>query len=146
MKEDRLPLLLTVMREAATNARDFTEGMSFEDFRKDKRTEQAVAMSFVIIGESVVKAFLYVPNLETKYPQIAWVEMRGMRNHIAHSYNEIEFAVVWDTLKNELPKLIANIDDIFKSGIQKNLNVRKAQCARDPRNLYCFFLLSNPAK
>ena len=71
MKEDRLPLLLTVIREAATNACDFTEGMSFEDFRKDKRTEQAVAMSFVIIGESAVKAFLYVPNLEMKYPQIA---------------------------------------------------------------------------
>ena len=27
--------------------------------------------------------------------------MRGMRNHIAHSYNEIEFAVVWDTLERD---------------------------------------------
>ena len=119
MKEDRLPLLLTVMREAATNALDFTDGMSFEDFRKDKRTEQAVAMSLVIIGESAAKALTNDPNLEAKYSQISWIEIRGMRNRIAHGYNEIEFAVVWDTLKNELPELLLSIDEILNLEFKK---------------------------
>jgi hypothetical protein len=55
MKETRLPDYLDHMREAATNARNFVEGMKKEDFLADKRTQQAVIMSLVIIGEVATK-------------------------------------------------------------------------------------------
>ena len=55
MSEHRLPDYLDHMLQAATDARGFVEGLSKEDFLGDKRTQQAVIMSLIIIGEAVTK-------------------------------------------------------------------------------------------
>jgi uncharacterized protein with HEPN domain len=51
MSLSRLGDYLDKMLTAANDARRFVDGMSKEDFLADKRTRQAVVMSFVIIGE-----------------------------------------------------------------------------------------------
>ncbi len=43
------------MQEAASDARSFVEGLSREDFFTDKRTQQAVVMSLMVIGEAATK-------------------------------------------------------------------------------------------
>jgi uncharacterized protein with HEPN domain len=45
MNENRLTDDLDHMRQAATDARAFVEGMSQKDFLADKRTQQAVILS-----------------------------------------------------------------------------------------------------
>jgi uncharacterized protein with HEPN domain len=35
-----------------------------------------------------------------------WQRMRGMRNRIAHGYFQINLDIIWDTIKDDLPKLI----------------------------------------
>ncbi len=55
MNEYRLPNYLRHMREAATNAHNFVDGMKREDFLADKRAQQAVIMSLVILGEVATK-------------------------------------------------------------------------------------------
>ena len=52
MIEGRLVDYLDHMMTAANDARGFVEGMTKEDFLVDKRTQQAVVMSLVIIGEA----------------------------------------------------------------------------------------------
>jgi uncharacterized protein with HEPN domain len=42
--------------------------------------------------------------------------MTGMRNRVAHGYEDINFEVVWDTLIGELPGLIARVDGLLKLG------------------------------
>lgn len=49
MKDNRLPDYLDHMQQAATDALAFVEGVSKEDFVQDKRTQQAVIMSLIII-------------------------------------------------------------------------------------------------
>lgn len=55
MSENRLTDYLDHMRQAATDACDFVDGLAKEDFLEDKRTQQAVIMSLIIIGEAVTK-------------------------------------------------------------------------------------------
>jgi uncharacterized protein with HEPN domain len=55
VSEDRLSDYLDHMRRAGADACVFVEGMSKEDFLADKRTQQAVIMSLVIIGEAATK-------------------------------------------------------------------------------------------
>ena len=55
MSENRLPDYLDHIQQAATDARSFVEGMARDDFLADKRTQQAVIMSLVIIGEAATK-------------------------------------------------------------------------------------------
>jgi uncharacterized protein with HEPN domain len=55
MTENRLSDYLDHMQQAATDACSFVEGLAKEDFLEDKRTQQAVIMNLIIIGEAVTK-------------------------------------------------------------------------------------------
>ena len=55
MSENRLPDYLDHIQQAATDARSFVEGMAKDDFLADKRTQQAVIMSLIVIGEAATK-------------------------------------------------------------------------------------------
>lgn len=52
MNENRLPDYLDYMLEAAQQACSYTEGQCKKDFIADKRTQQAVILNLVIIGEA----------------------------------------------------------------------------------------------
>ncbi len=55
MTAHRLPDLLQHIRHAATDACAFVAGMSKETFLADKRTQQAVVLSLVIVGEAATR-------------------------------------------------------------------------------------------
>jgi uncharacterized protein with HEPN domain len=55
MNENRLPDYLDHMQQAASDACGFVEGLAKDDFLEDKRTQQAVIMSLIIIGEAATK-------------------------------------------------------------------------------------------
>lgn len=58
MSGNRLPDYLDHMQQAASNARSFVDGMEKNAFLADKRTQQAVIMSVIIIGEAATKGEL----------------------------------------------------------------------------------------
>jgi len=107
--ENRLPDYIDRIQQAAADACIFVEGLSREDFLDDKRTQQAVVMSLLIVGETVTKMMDSYAGFVQAHPQVPWHNMRGMRNRIAHGYFDIDFEVVWDTVQEGLPKLLAQL-------------------------------------
>lgn len=105
MKSGRHSDYLVHMREAVRNALDFTEGLAAADFYEDKKTQQAVIMSLMIIGEAASRLLAECPEWAAQHPDIPWRNMRGMRNRIAHGYFAIDLAVVWETVQSALPQL-----------------------------------------
>lgn len=101
------------MREASYNALVFVDGLVFEDFLHDKQCQHAVVMCLLNTGEAASRALTYRPSLVVEIPDIYWTEMIGMRNRIAHGYWEIEFDIVWKTVRDELPHLIECIDGVL---------------------------------
>ncbi|EGO81667.1 hypothetical protein P305_07120 [Xylella fastidiosa subsp. fastidiosa Mus-1] len=97
------------MQQAATDACSFVEGLAKEDFLEDKRTQQAVIMSLIIIGEAVTKVMDRYAEFTQAHDQVPWRSMRGMRNRIAHGYFEINLDVVWDTVQSALPELLKQL-------------------------------------
>lgn len=55
MNEYRLPDYLDHIQQAAEDACSFVAGLSREDFLADRRTQQAVIMSLIVIGEAATK-------------------------------------------------------------------------------------------
>lgn len=106
MTDNRLSDYIEHMQQAAQDACIFVEGMPKADFLEDKRTQQAVTMSLIVIGEAVSKIMDLYPNFVTENNQIPWRGMRGMRNRIAHGYFDINLDVVWDTVQTALPLLL----------------------------------------
>jgi uncharacterized protein with HEPN domain len=52
MTENHLADYVAHIQQAASDARCFVEDMSKEEFFADKRTQRAVVMSIIIIGEA----------------------------------------------------------------------------------------------
>ncbi|NHB87305.1 DUF86 domain-containing protein [Photorhabdus tasmaniensis] len=113
MSGNRLPDYLEHMRQAATDACNFVDGLSKADFLEDKCTQQAVIMSLIIIGEAATKVMDGYPEFTRANPEVPWRSMRGMRNRIAHGYFDINLDVVWETVQTALPELLKQLSEII---------------------------------
>jgi uncharacterized protein with HEPN domain len=109
MSENRLPDYLDHMLQAATDACGFVEGLGKDGFLADKRTQQAVIMSLIIIGEAATKVIDGYSEFTQAHPEVPW---RSMRNRIAHGYFDINLDVVWETVQTALPGLLKQLSAV----------------------------------
>ena len=110
MSTNRLDDYLDHMQQAASDACSFMNGLAKDDFLSDKRTQQAVIMSLIIIGEAATKIMENYVEFTHAHPGVPWRSMRGMRNRIAHGYFDINLDVVWDTVQTALPELLNHLE------------------------------------
>lgn len=47
-----------------------------------------------------------------KHPEIPWHKINALRSKIVHDYGEIKLDIIYDTIKNDLPDLLINIENI----------------------------------
>ena len=87
-----------------------TEGLKFEEFMQNEVLKRACSRSIEIIGEAT-------KNLSTdfkrKYKDIEWKKISGLRDKIIHYYFGVNWDIVWDVIKNRLPKLKEQIEKIL---------------------------------
>jgi uncharacterized protein with HEPN domain len=100
------------MCEAARLALSYVEGMDGQGFAADRRTQQAVIMNLVIVGEAATRLTTDHPEFAARFPQVPWKSMRGMRNRITHGYFDIDLAIVWQTVQAALPLLLEQLEAI----------------------------------
>lgn len=119
MNENRLPDYLEHMQQAAADACAFVDGARRSDFLEDKRTQQAVIMSLIIIGEAATKVMDSYAEFTQTHPEVPWRSMRGMRNRIAHGYFDINLDVVWDTVQTALPQLLKQLPAVRQDAAEQ---------------------------
>jgi len=96
--------------DAIAEIQKFTRGMDFDAFKEDDKAIRAVEMNFIIIGEAANQ----IPEeIEEKYTTIPWSLMRAMRNRIVHVYFKIDEKLMWDTVQNDLPPLIPELEKLL---------------------------------
>ena len=84
----------------------YVEGMDYEDFLTDRKTQDAVTRNIEIIGEA---ARALPEDFKERHADVPWSEIVAMRNVIVHQYFGILPEVVWDVIKSELPTLRSQI-------------------------------------
>jgi uncharacterized protein with HEPN domain len=108
----RLPDYLDHMLEAAGLACAYVEGLDQADFLADRRTQQAVILNLIILGEAATKLLQEHGDFLARHPEVPWRSMKGMRNRIAHGYFDINLEVVWQTVQTALPDLLTRLPAI----------------------------------
>ena len=86
---------------------DINEGK----FMYDETLQRAYSRSLEIIGEATKQL---PKDFTDKYPEIDWDSMAGMRDKLIHHYFGVDYAIVWDVVKNELPKLKPQIQNLIQ--------------------------------
>ncbi len=120
MSANRLTDYIDHIRQAATDASSFVEGLGKDDFLADKRTQQAVIMNFIIIGEAATKVMDCFAEFTLDHPDIPWRSMRNMRNRMAHGYFDINLEVVWDTVHEWLPELLKELPAVRQKAVDED--------------------------
>jgi uncharacterized protein with HEPN domain len=118
MVESRLPDYLEQMAFAAGEALEFLAGMEKADFLRDRKTQQAVFMSLLIIGEAASRIMDNFPEFVLANRDVPWRNMRGMRNRMAHGYFQTDMDLVFDTAVLALPGLVSKIEAIQRQDIE----------------------------
>ena len=102
------------MVEAIRLIQSYVDGISREEFFADKKTQQAVVMNILILGEAATQVGNEYPEWADQHPEVPWRSMRGMRNRLAHGYFDINLDVVWDTVCISLPELQEKLVEVLK--------------------------------
>jgi len=80
----------------------FVAEMNESDFLADDKTQRAVTMTLINIGE-LSKA--YTDDFLYSKKDIPWKAIQATRNVAAHNYEVVDMSIVWDTVKVSLPIL-----------------------------------------
>ena len=89
----------------------FTENMTIEDFQADPRTVKAVLYNMAILGEA---ARNLPSEVEELYPEIPWVDVRGIRNVEIHEYFQVNLEIIWQTIQEDLVPLASSLSKLLE--------------------------------
>lgn len=104
-------LFLEDILESIELIESYVANMNFEEFKKDRKTIDAVIRNFEIIGEAARN----IPEeIRNKFTDIDWKGIIGLRNRVVHEYFGVSLTIVWEIIKSDLPVLKDKIKQLFE--------------------------------
>lgn len=100
------------MLDAAREAMVFADGRTREELDGDRMLAMALVKEIEIIGEA---AYQMAEESRMEVAGIRWPDIVNMRHRLIHGYAIIDLDVIWGTLTDDLPPLIAVLEDILDS-------------------------------
>jgi uncharacterized protein with HEPN domain len=116
MKRD-YKLFVKDILDAIDKIEEFIGNMDYGEFIQDDKTSTAVVKKIEIIGEAIKN----IPrDVRVKYNAIPWKDIVGMRNKITHNYFKIDYEIVWNVVKEKLPALKIQVEQVLKEMGEKH--------------------------
>ena len=96
--------------ECVEKLESYVKGVTFEEFKSDSRTADAVVRNLEIIGE----AAKYIPDeVRKRYSRLDWKAVVGLRNRIIHEYFGVDLEVIWRIIEKDVPILREQVRQIL---------------------------------
>lgn len=110
MTEHDHVLRLRHMLDHGREAMRMIQGRERGDLDRDRMLELSLTRLVEIVGEAAAKI---APADRATYPQVPWAKIVGMRQRLAHGYDVVDLRVLWDTITDDLPPLITELERIL---------------------------------
>ena len=88
--------------DAIAEVDKYLTGVSFENFLANSEKRFATIKQIEIIGEACNRI---TNDIKRVHPEIEWNSINGFRNISIHEYFGVNFHIVWEIAKNDLPVL-----------------------------------------
>ena len=98
------------MRDHAREAVAMLSGRARADLERNRMLELALVRLVEIVGEAAARVSAAG---RARWPAIPWPQIVGMRHRLVHGYDKVDRKVLWDTVKTDLPPLIAEMERIL---------------------------------
>ncbi|MEF8874825.1 MAG: DUF86 domain-containing protein [Candidatus Thermoplasmatota archaeon] len=86
--------------------------MTFEEFKTDEKTMDAVLRNLEVIGEAVKN----LPDeIKENNQGIDWKGISGLRDILSHAYFGVDDEIIWDIIQNKIPELEEKIEELRKN-------------------------------
>jgi uncharacterized protein with HEPN domain len=99
------------MLDHAREAFALIHGKNRTDLDTDRKLNLALVRLLEIVGEAASRT---TKEDREAYPEIPWPKIVGLRNRLIYGYDLVDFDVLWQILNNDLPPLIAKLEEILK--------------------------------
>ena len=96
--------------EAIRRARLYVEGMTYEEFLIDMKTQDAVVRTLEIMGEATKRL---PAELRIEHNLVPWKQMAGVRDKLIHDYFGINYEIIWKIITEELPEVARKVQQIL---------------------------------
>jgi uncharacterized protein with HEPN domain len=115
-KERNWKLFIMDMLESINKIEKYIEGLNYEQFIRDEKTKDAVVRNLEIIGEAANQ----IPKeIQQKFSNVPWAQIIAMRNRMIHGYFTIDYRIVWDIAKIDIPSLKKELELILQKGVEE---------------------------
>ena len=112
---DTLDIVLKAAEAAKSRAEHITHKDQVSGNFESEALLDAICMNFVVIGENLKMLDNKTQGQYLrKYPEIPWSEVIRMRDIVAHHYTGIKNDIIFDTVKRDIPDLIAVLKMMLK--------------------------------
>lgn len=109
----RLGDYLAHILESIERIERYTQGMTESAFLNDPLVQDAVVRNLEVIGEASHNIEKHAPAFAAAHPELPLAYACQMRNAVAHGYFVVDFALVWRTLRGDLPALQQRVRELL---------------------------------
>ena len=101
------------MLDAAREAVALCAGRSRGELDTNRLLNLSLVRLLEIVGEAARSTS---PEFRAEHAQIAWNKAAGMRDRLIHGYFDVNLDIVWGTVTEDLPPLIAQLEKVLAAG------------------------------
>lgn len=106
--------LLSDMLESIRRVEMYINQVSYQEFVKDIKTQDAVIRALEILGEASKGVSL---SVKTQFPDVPWKFMAGMRDKLIHEYFGVNLDIVWEVATDNLSDVFSQIEYILSNEV-----------------------------
>jgi len=102
-------IIISKMIKYCEDSIKYIDDQTFESFSENELVLTFSIFSLSQLGELVSKLD---DEIKSSNDDIPWNAIRSIRNRIVHDYDGIQYRIIWDTLKDDIPPLIEKLKNI----------------------------------
>ena len=97
------------MLDHAIEAVEMAQSKTRQDLDADRQLNLSLVRLLEIVGEAAGRVS---EATRDQHPEIPWADIVGLRNRLIHAYDAVDFDILWNVVRDDLPPLVAALRSI----------------------------------